>query len=256
MDFKQIGGVLRAQRKKLGKSLEQMADELKVGISTLSSIERGIHNVSQEKWMEYAKLLGIGSLLGVVDEVEERISYLRRKLKNIEEIAAANPEKALMQLVELNKIEKVESIGVLRPIVHYLKGKCYFTQKEWEQAIKYFQYGIDSMEKYPELDETNIKPACYNEISTIKHLQGHYQEALETVQQGLVCFIDQGERTYLKSLLLLNQCIYLDHVGAYEKALQALVKLDTYIRECSYQLEIRTSVIIQMYVIHCNILSN
>jgi tetratricopeptide (TPR) repeat protein len=255
VDIKQIGGILRAERKKLGKSLEQMAEELGVGTSTLSSIERGIHNVSREKWTDYAKALGMGNLLGVVDEVEERIMVLRRQLRAIEDISTANPEKALEQLTLLNQVEKVESMGVLRPIIHYLKGKCYFTQNKWEQAIKHFQFGIGSLEKYPELDDTNIKAACYNDLSYINHFHGQYQEALTLVQQGLACFVDKGERSYLKSLLLLNQCIYLDQLGINEKALQALEKLNAYIQENNYQLEVRTSVIIQMYIIHANILT-
>jgi transcriptional regulator with XRE-family HTH domain len=98
---KQIGGILRAERKKIGKSLEKTAEELGVGTSTLSSIERGIHNVSQEKWMDYARTLGMGSLLGVVDEVEARVTFLRQRLDGIEDIATANPNKALKQLVTL-----------------------------------------------------------------------------------------------------------------------------------------------------------
>lgn len=254
VDFKQIGGVLRAQRKKLGKNLEQMADELKVGVSTLSSIERGIHNVSKEKWLAYANALGMGSLLGVVDEVEEQIVYLRRKMKNIEEIAAANPKQALQQLNELNKTEKVESMGVLRPMVHFLRGKCYFTQKDWERADKYFHYSIESMEKFPELDETNVKADCYNYLSFIKHFHGEYQDALKLVQIGLMHFVDNGNRDDLKALLLLNQSIYLDHLGAYEKVLNTIEELNDFIHQHNYQIEVRTSVIIQMYIIQSNVL--
>lgn len=140
MDLARIGGVLRAERKKLGKSLEQVADELGMGTSTVSAIERGIYNVSEEKRIAYAKIVGMGSLFGIVDEVEQRIQHLRHKLRIIEDIVVANPKQALKQLAQLNQEEKIEFMGVLRPFVHYIKGKCYYKQQEWERAQKHFRY--------------------------------------------------------------------------------------------------------------------
>jgi tetratricopeptide (TPR) repeat protein len=258
LDMKQIGGILRAERKKLNKSLEQMADELKVGVTTLSSIERGIHNVSKEKWMDYAKALGMGKVLGIEDEVEKKLAVLRRKLKIVEDITSENPEEARKKLTTLNKEEKVESIGVLRPYVHYLKGKCYFAQKDWEMATKYFQFGINSMEKYPELDRTNIKSACYNSLSVMKHSQGCYQDALQLIQRALFSFVDSdnAQRLHLESILLLNESIYLDQLSLNEKALKSLKKLDEYVQQGNHQNHVRISVKIKMHTLHAYILTN
>jgi transcriptional regulator with XRE-family HTH domain len=105
MDLAQIGGVLRAERKKQGKSLEQIADELKCGASTISSIERGILNVSEEKRIAYAKEVGMGSLFGIVEEAEKRINRLRHKLEIIEEIVFANPN--VFRSVKLNRMNEI-----------------------------------------------------------------------------------------------------------------------------------------------------
>lgn len=255
MDLVQIGGVLRAERKKLGKSLEQIADELGIGISTVSSIERGIYNVSEDKRTAYAKALGMGSLLGIANEAESRIRYLRHKLRLIEDIVVANPENALVQLVALNQAEKIDYMGILRPFVYYLKAKCYFGEQNWDLARKYFHFGIESMAKYPELDATNLESACYNELSTIEHIQGNDREALKQVRLGVAHFTAKGERTHIKSLLLLNQCIYLTELGLYEKSLQALDELNTYVK-ITDQHKVQILLVIKMYAIYTRTFDN
>jgi tetratricopeptide (TPR) repeat protein len=254
LDLAQIGGVLRAERKKQGKSLEQIAEELGYGASTISSIERGIQNVSQEKRIAYAKAVRMGSLFGIVEEAEQRIRLLRRKLRIIEDIVVANPKQALKQLAHLNQVEKIEYMGVLRPFIHYLKGKSYLAQQDREKAEKHFRYGIESMVKFPELEDTNLKAACYNELSTIKHIQGNYQEALKQARLGLANFVDDGERTYYESLLLLNQCIYLDGLGLSEETLKTLDELNTYVETTVNRHKIRTSLVIKMYTLYTNTL--
>lgn len=255
MDFVQIGGVLRAERKKQGKSLEEIAEELSCGASTISSIERGILNVSEEKRIAYARAVGMGSLFGIVEEAEKRINHLRHKLKIIEEIVFANPKEALKKLTKLNKEEKVDYIGALRPFVHYLKGRAYYVLQKWDNAEKYYNYCIESMAKLPELEKTNLKASCYNELSIINFYQGNYSEALKLIRLGIVDFVDEGERTAYKSLLLLNQCIYLDELKMHEEAFKCLKELERYIGNQKNIVEIRMSVIIKMYIYYANTLN-
>jgi tetratricopeptide (TPR) repeat protein len=254
MDLVQIGGVLRAERKKQGKSLEQIADELKCGASTISSIERGILNVSEEKRIAYARTVGMGSLFGIVEEAEKRINRLRHKLEIIEEIVFANPKEALKKLAHLSKTEKVDYIGVLRPFVHYLKGRAYYILKNWDNAKKYFLFCLESMTKYPELEETNLKSACYNDLSIVEHQQGNYEEALNLTRLGIANFLDDGERTFYKSLLLLNQCVYLDELKLHEETFRSLETLHHYVSTCKEKEEIRTSLRIKMYFLYATTL--
>lgn len=255
MDFVQIGGVLRAERKKQGKSLEEIADELGCGASTISSIERGILNVSEEKRIAYARAVGVGSLFGIVEEAEKRINRLQHKLKIIEEIVFANPKEALKKLTKLNKEEKVDYIGVLRPFVHFLKGKANLILKNWGNAEKYFRYCIESMEKFPELSNTNLKPSCYNELSIIKYQQGNYQESLTLIRLGITNFVEDGERVSHYPLLLLNQCLYLDGLKMHEESFQCLEKLRTFIQTSKQREEIRTSSINTMYFLYATTLN-
>jgi tetratricopeptide (TPR) repeat protein len=254
MDLAQIGGVLRAERKKLGKSLEQIANELSCGASTISSIERGILNVSEEKRIAYAKAVGMGSLFGIVEEAEKRINRLRHKLEIIEEIVFANPKEALKKLAHLNNEEKIEYIGVLRPFVHYLKGRANFVFQNWETAEKYFRYCIETIEKHPELVKTNFKSYCYNGLGVIRYLQGDYKKALKQTTSGLDNFKATGERTYNKLFLLLNKSIYLDGLEKYEESLKTLDDLNHYITTAPDQDEIRISLKIKMYTLYTNTL--
>jgi tetratricopeptide (TPR) repeat protein len=154
----------------------------------------------------------------------------------------------------LNKDEKIEYIGVLRPFVHFLKGKANFVLKNWEKAEKYFRYSIESMAKFPELEKTNLKAACYNELSIIEHNRGNYQEALNLTRLGITNFIDDGQRVSYKPLLLLNRCIYLDELKIHEEAFKSLELLYDYVKSKKDKEEMRTSLINTMYYLYATTL--
>ncbi len=256
VDLVRVGGILRAERKKSGKSIELMSEELALGTTTISSIERGLPTVSLEKYHYYAEKLGKGMLFGMASEAEKKIISLREQLKDIEEILLANPDKAIADLNKLNKAEKVESIPLLQPNVYYLKGKYYLTQKEWKLSEDFFLQAIQIADNQPELESSNLAAACYTDLGNILHHQNLFQEALYYANKGLECYVTAGERDYCYELLLLNKSIYLEELNLLEKALLCIEELERYItKNHSMENKSRVSVIIQMYTMYASILN-
>lgn len=108
MNRKKTGSALRVKRKKLGISLEDMADKMQLSPSTLSLIERGMENVKDEKYEDYAKQLGCSHLVGVVEEVEKKETELNNQLQKIVQIIIANPTYGRKKLQQLNNSEDLK----------------------------------------------------------------------------------------------------------------------------------------------------
>jgi transcriptional regulator with XRE-family HTH domain len=226
VDLVRVGGILRAERKKLGKSIELMAEEIALGTTTISSIERGLPTVSMEKYQYYAENLEKGMLFGKASEADKKILALKEKLKDIEEILLANPDKAFADLSKLNKAEKTESIPILRPIVYYLKGRFYLAKKEWKLAEDFFSQAVQITENQPELAVNNLTTACYTELGIILHHRDRFREALIYANKGLEYYVSSGERSHYYESLLLNKSIYLERLNLLEKSLISIEDLE------------------------------
>jgi transcriptional regulator with XRE-family HTH domain len=55
----EIGAVLREEREKRGHTIRKMAEILDISPATISNMERGLANVSDEKYILYAKSFGL-----------------------------------------------------------------------------------------------------------------------------------------------------------------------------------------------------
>src|SRR5690606_6212093 len=108
MDKKTIGPILRRERKKQKLTIEEVVKNLSFEATTLSNLERGFTNVTDEKYIEYATLLGIEEeLFGIVSEEKRKERTRRRRLKQIEYIASIVPEKALKYLEDRSEERRV-----------------------------------------------------------------------------------------------------------------------------------------------------
>ncbi|MCH5585335.1 hypothetical protein MK805_10170 [Shimazuella sp. AN120528] len=256
LDLVRIGGILRAERKKLGKSIERMAEEIALGGTTISLIERGMPTVSLEKYQYYAEKLGKGILFGMASEADKKIIALKEKLEDIEETLLGNPEKAFLDLGKLNQTEEIESIPILQPNVYYLKGRCYSAQKDWKWAMDSFLQAIHIAEAQPELAVDELIPRCFLNLGIVYYHQDQFHQALTSTVKGLDYYEHSEDRGFHYGLLLLNKSIYLERLNLLEKALLCVEELEKHIKiNLSLDQEFRISVIIQMYTLYATILN-
>ncbi|MBA4601736.1 helix-turn-helix domain-containing protein [Thermoactinomyces mirandus] len=184
----------------------------------LSNIESGKGQVSEDKMRYVLKKLGI----------EEELSkfYLDRKEKKEEEEANEELHISLIaventiDLVGADKgLEELRELSVpykhpFQVILAYLKAKGYFKKKNWKKAYNYFFNGIHLIDKhYPGMRTSNIKSACYHDLSTIEYRQNRLHQALIYADEALKHFVKDGDRQYLKDLILISKVIYLEKLN-------------------------------------------
>jgi|SRR5690606_22490270 len=261
MDKKTIGPILRRERKKQKLTIEEVVKNLSFEATTLSNLERGFTNVTDEKYIEYATLLGIEEeLFGIVSEEKRKERTRRRRLKQIEYIASIVPEKALKYLEDIHQEISSNENSSLSPPIYYLKGICYFKQKEWKLSEEHFLTAIEITDHFEELEKSNIKSASYNYLSAICYLhKNDLVKALEYTDKGIDQFDIEGDRLNQYYLLLLNKPTYLEEMNENEKALQSLRTLEKKLldsKNTDIFHNIRTSTIIQMHTMYAIIYKN
>ncbi|WP_028776706.1 helix-turn-helix transcriptional regulator [Shimazuella kribbensis] len=256
VDLVRIGGVLRAERKKSGKSIERLAEEIALGGTTISLIERGMPTVSLEKYQYYAEKLGKGILFGMANEADKKIIALKEQLQDIEDILHANPKKAFEDLKKLNELEQIESIPILQPFFYHIKAKYYLRKKEWGLAKDCFLQAIDMAKTQPELAVNDIIPRCYLDLGIVYFYQDQFHQALLSTDQGLDYYNYNEMNPYYYGLLLFNKSTYLERLNLLEKALLSIEKLEQHIKfNLCLEEESRITVIIQMYMLYATILN-
>jgi transcriptional regulator with XRE-family HTH domain len=200
VDLVRIGGILRAERRKLGKSIERFSEEIALGSTTISLIERGMPTVSLEKYQYYAEKLGKGILFGMASEADKKIIELKEKLQDIEEILPANPKKAFGDLKKLNQEEQVESIPILQSFVFYLKGKYHLKKKEWKVSKDCYLQAIQVAEMQPESAVDDLIPRCYLDLGVVYYQQDQFHQALDSTDHGLSYYIQNEPHPFFYGL--------------------------------------------------------
>lgn len=212
-----LGQLLRKMRKEKGWRLEDVADQ-EISPATISNIERGLPNVSMDKIVYLAKKLGhtIPELLKQDREAEENT---RLKLRSIEnEIDLIDPDEGFQELKRLDK----KTAEAYAHVIGYLKGKCLNKKGQWKKAESCFFDAIKVIDQRPDLEKSNIKSACFNELGVIYYYKLNLEKALYYTQEGIDCYIDDGERKYYKCTLLTNKALYLEQLGLLEEALHTI----------------------------------
>jgi tetratricopeptide (TPR) repeat protein len=264
MNLQKIGKILRAERKKRGLRLEDLANE-NLSVTTLSNIERGLPNVIVDRYMMYAESLGLADgLFGIVSESELEERKIKKRLIDIEEMLNADPNKALSALDVLNKETEILNTSNFASMAHYLYGKCYVEKRKNNKvspkAKEHFLITLKTIDSTPTLENSNYKAITLNELGRIAYFENDYKTALEYVVKALFNFLLNGERKDRKYSLLLNKIIYLDELGYEEKTLRALEELEGEIillkksGEDLFEM-IEVSTVIQMYTMFANILT-
>ncbi|MCH5584796.1 tetratricopeptide repeat protein [Shimazuella sp. AN120528] len=227
LPLEKIGAILRDNRQRLGKRIEDMVDE-NISRSTISNAERGLPNVTESMYIYYAEKLGLGSsLFGIVEEKEQLEQEANEELKEIENVIAVDSDDSLQKLEEIKEKYQISKRDNLYPFYIYLLGRCAYEKKKWKKAKAYFHEALTLFKQKPDLDKTNLKAACYNELSRVAFFENKLEDALQYTVDGLKIFQPDGERLRFKFHFLLNKGIYLKRLQHPEKALEAIETLNT-----------------------------
>lgn len=234
-DRKRLGKILKIKRLELDFTLEALADK-NISASTISLIERGHENVSENKIMYLCKKLDI-DIQQDLEKMEksrhkEEQEFLS-KLKPIENmIDLIDPKQGLKRLNPLLKnIQPTTSPKVIA-IMYYLKGRAYThkgliqkNKQDLDRAEKNFKESLAILEQKPELKTSNLQVLIYHELARVYYFRNDFDNALINVQKGLSLFNEKGERTYIKHTLKISKAIYLEKLDQLHESLKVLEEM-------------------------------
>ena len=223
LDLAQTGELIRKIRKERGLRLEDLADE-NISPATISNIERGIPHVHVDK-IRYLlnKLdLDLEQLPELITDKQEEMETMKLRLVSIESmIDCGNVDQAIDEL-------KTFSVSDDHPYAAYvslLKGKSQVKKRKWKRAERELLNAIRIANQNPQSKSSNIAAGSYNELSIISYFNNNLEKALHLAEKGIEVFVEEGERTYYKSVLLGNKALYLEHLDRVPEALRVVEDL-------------------------------
>lgn len=216
-----FGKFVRKMRKSKKLRQEDLVDS-NLSQPVLSNIERGEGHVSEEKMQYVLKKLGVEEDLShfYQQETEEEADSFSEKVKikliSIENtIDMVSPDQGLEELREL----QLPPRHPCQVTVEYLKGKCYFHKKNWTKAHNHFFNAINLIDRQsPDMSPTNIKGACYHELSRIEYIQNNFKQALRYSNLAEQYFVPNGDRKYYLDMILTSRVIYLEKMNRFGDA--------------------------------------
>jgi tetratricopeptide (TPR) repeat protein len=219
LDQDLIRYVIKRERKKKKLVLEDLKDK-NISTATISYIEKG-EKVSEEKFNYLLSKLGLdqSKLKKYVAEEEENIQELKFQLEFIEAMLDNGDIDAVMN--QLDKI-RVEDFHPLAPNTYFLKGRCYYTEKEWKKAEQNFSHAIHICHQHFLNPKDNIIALCYKQLSSCSYNQNDLEKALYYLDQGLEEFSENKGKSDVKYTLLSNKIYYLLLSSQTEQAKQLL----------------------------------
>ncbi|WP_044640755.1 helix-turn-helix domain-containing protein [Risungbinella massiliensis] len=220
-DYISLGKFLKKQRKKLGYTLENLADD-HISQATISNIERGILGVSEEKVRYLCKQLNVEfsqypKLLKKENDSQKKLLKTLLGIESLMDYLGSN-----MPFDQLSNIS-LDQDDPMSFFVYYLNGKYYYHQNKWTKAKDHFIETLQLLKQLPEFKSSNIDAACFKELGRISYFhEGDTEKALHFNNQGLNSFQSDGERLNLKYTLLVTQAFYLEKLNRNEEANRTL----------------------------------
>jgi tetratricopeptide (TPR) repeat protein len=211
-----IGAILLQKRKSQKKTIQEVADEMEIGTTTVSGMERGLPNVADEKYMMYAKFLGKAEeLFGIEDEMAAREQAIFKELQHIEDILTGVPDNARKRL---DKIKDLHMYRDANAFATFLRGRIHYEQKNYSKAKELLEEVLKNVDQCPSLLNSNLRSICFNELGIIAFHNNEYVEARQFTEDALRVFDKKGERQYYRPYLYLNLAIYLEILDKIEDA--------------------------------------
>lgn len=232
---KKIGKIVKIKRLELDLTLEALADK-NISSSTISLIERGHENVSEDKILYLCKILDIDieKDLEIIEQNKhkEEQEFLS-KLKPIENmIDLIDPKQGLKRLNPLLKNIKPSTSPKVIAMMYYLKGRAYTlkgrpqnNEQDLVKAEKNLKESLSIIEQKPELEISNLQVSIYHELARVYYCRNDFDNALINVQKGLSSFNAKGERTYIKHTLKVSKAIYLEKLDQLHESLKILEEM-------------------------------
>ncbi|SDY25255.1 tetratricopeptide repeat protein [Thermoactinomyces sp. DSM 45892] len=224
----ELGKFLAKARKAKRKRQNDLAIRGKLSVSTVCSYEKGKQTINEghlslilqqlDLTLEDVSRFRQSSFQPLenqtVDTTEEEEIRLRLiSVENIISLVGAN--EGLKKLAEL----KISADDPIQVDLLYLRGKAYSKKKNWKKAHKNFFDAIQLInQKHPDKLESNLKTTCYHELSRIEHLQNNLHQAIKYSKDALKYFLSEGERQYLRKLVLISQVIFNQKLKNWEGA--------------------------------------
>lgn len=254
LDRVNLGRVIRKKRKnELGWSMETLAQisRKKLSVATISNIERGYPGVSEVKIELLCQLIGLDlkEMPALVQKESEWHKKWIQELKRIEQIIdLVSPEEAHRRLRKIS----FDSGEALEVVYQYLLGRCYFHKRNYAKASEKLNLAIQLLDKYPEMEYTNIRATSFKELGRIAfHYYNDLEQALNFTEEGIKVFRENGERISTKFALLSAKASYLEKLGHNDDALK-VIELLWNEKENWYQ---NLEVVLNIYEIRANISS-
>ncbi|WP_044641173.1 helix-turn-helix domain-containing protein [Risungbinella massiliensis] len=220
-----LGQAIKDARKKLRLSQIDLANELEIGSSTVSIMERAYKQVSSEHLQKVCSFLGIDQEK-YAEELDYEVTELDvfRRVQIIELEMEENPATALEELRRYEEQRKflVGKEDLMSAFSHYLRGKIADKQRFPEEALSHFELAIRFAQVVPELQSSNMIAACYYLISRIYHRQNKLKKALAINQKGFDTFDPQGQHSYLYYTLYVHKASILEKLNQDTDALKVI----------------------------------
>lgn len=219
-----VGKIIRKERKKESLKQSDLADE-NISTPTISAIERGMPNVSEEKRTYLCNKLKIKNTS--LKHAEEKLKYeeiqLGKELHLIEaRINLVDPNKALDTIKMLESTKEVNH----EYMKCFLMAKCYFNKRKWKRSRQLFKKTLIINNKNPYLNQTNIAATSYKELARISYFEtNNIVEALNLVNKGIEIYDPNGERKDSIYYLLIGKVLYLEKINRIESAMNTLETL-------------------------------
>ncbi|WP_028776611.1 helix-turn-helix transcriptional regulator [Shimazuella kribbensis] len=211
-----VGAILLQERKIQGKTIQEVADEMGIGTTTVSGMERGLPNVADEKYIMYAKYLGKAEeLFALEDENKVREQAIFNDLLHIEDILNAVPNTAQKRL---DKIEDLHMFRDASVFATFLRGRIHYEQKNYTKAKDLLEKTLQDVDQCPSLLDSNIPSICFHELGIIAFHKNKYEEAQQLTENAIKVFDKKGKRQHYRPYLYLNLAIYLEILDKIEDA--------------------------------------
>jgi tetratricopeptide (TPR) repeat protein len=211
----EVGKYLQKKRNGLGLKLKYFANQ-GISPSTISKIENGSPNVSEEMILKYARLLNVKEeeLIQLSQTNVHTPDFWIDEIDFLENMLELDPDQV---------IEKAKEHYSEHPIYPYLMGKAYRVKNQYPKAMKYFIEAIRLCKK--EHDYLNIKPAAQISAGNIHFYQKQLDLAIKLTEEAKESWVPEGERSYLYSYILMNLAIYYRKAERYEDFEEAVNEL-------------------------------
>lgn len=220
LDREKTAKLFKKVRNELKAKLEDLSDQ-HISVATISNIERAVPTVTIEKIVYLARKLGIDpqSLPTVSGNNSLDAEIIGLELLSVEQMLHINSSNALRKLKKIKIPHNLPEYVYAR----FLEGECYYYAQNYPKAASFFLEVIHLLDhQFPHLKKSNLKCACYYELSRIAYYQNNIEKALYYVMEGINHYDEQGENHRYKYFLYIGKSIYLEKLDRLKEALQDL----------------------------------